>query len=91
MTDIKHKPATALPWEVDEEATVCGNNSAVAFTRRRESAYMDEDAAYIAHACNAYPKLVEALREAIGGMEDFGAGDMRSRAIAALRELGEEE
>lgn len=93
LTDkTKIRPATPLPWEVDEEATICGNNSAVAFTRRRESAYMDEDAAYIAHAANAYPKLVEALRALHKEAGDFyGTTKNMRKARALLRQLGEDK
>jgi len=49
------------------------------------------DMDYAAHTANAYPKLVDALREAIEGLEDFGpdADSYRNRALAALREIGE--
>ena len=64
------KPETPLPWTT-EDAILPGTL---------------QDAAYIAHAANAYPKLVEALREVIAGRYEADA----SRARALLRELGEE-
>ena len=91
---MEHKPATPLPWEVDEEATVCANNTVVAFTSTRVSAYQDEDAGYIAHAANAYPKLIAELRKIVVP-DDEGwtiiAGKSAASALALLRELGEIE
>lgn len=49
-----------------------------------------ENAAYIAHAANAYPRLVEALREQLQAYEgDFGPQHISTRHRALLRELGE--
>ena len=46
----------------------------------------DRNATYIAHACNAYPRLVEALRKVL----DPEAAQIKWReARALLRELGE--
>jgi hypothetical protein len=45
------------------------------------------DAAYIAHSANAYPRLVEALKEAIATTTPDSAF-LESR-VALLRELGE--
>ena len=84
-----HKPATALPWtafanDVNGKADrVSGLSSHV-------------DAAYITHSANAYPKLVEALRNlraAVqrGVFDDIGP-DIQPDSVAAdalLRELGE--
>jgi len=93
----KHTPATPLPWSqpsrygntmfelqrpVDEHTTVQGpilKNCTL------------QDAAYIAHAANAYPKLVEALREQLTAyMGDFGPDHVATRHYALLRSLGEE-
>ena len=38
----------------------------------------------------AYPKLVEALRLALTGLEDFGPDDIRSQVIVALQNIGED-
>jgi hypothetical protein len=57
--------------------------------------YQDHAAEYIAHACNAYPKLVEALRELMlrcdgpQGMRADGSNVQTMRASAVLSELGE--
>ena len=71
----KHKPATALPWEATRRDDPSGKNwicsdvgqavnlGGLVVTRTLSPAANGfEDAAYIAHACNAYPKLIEALR-----------------------------
>ena len=93
MPDIKHKPATALPWIVNQRRHVCSANefTDIAHAQGDTTQANIDNAAYIAHACNAYPKLVAALRWAIGGMEDFGPNDMRSQVVAALHEIGEDE
>jgi len=95
MTAVKHQPATPLPWEMDEEATICGNNSVVAVPRCRESAYMDDDA-YIVHAANAYPKQVTAALELLDALDrehadEFGVDTAAAanRLSALLRSLGE--
>jgi hypothetical protein len=54
-----------------------------------------QDAAYIAHAANAYPKLVKALRQAIEDLAfpnqgPSGAAPAMERISALLRSLGEE-
>ena len=54
---------------------------------QRAGAVAQERANYIAHACNAYPKLVEALRLA-GKPHQTGLTGKTARAL--LRELGEE-
>ena len=62
-----------------------------AFTNLREA--QPQDAAYIAHAANAYPKLVEALRVIAAPFEradgnEFARAQELTRAL--LRSLGEE-
>ena len=55
------KPAAPLPYRCDSHPEedfaeiLSSNDGPVARTTH-------DDAAYIVHACNAYPKLVEALR-----------------------------
>ena len=65
------QPATELPWRVEidtrrqvvldhDRAVVCANdNSIIAYIPPTK-----QDAAYIVHACNLHPQLVEALTEA---------------------------
>lgn len=50
---------------------------------------------YIVHACNSYPKLVEALRETVGHIhaQNDGAAiaweEVLDELVALLRSLGE--
>lgn len=98
----KHSP---LPWKqhlVDETLIVSPDHSAVCVSEgdyEDNAALMEANAAYIVKACNAYPKLVEALKE-IHTICTESAGACRKRmgtrwgnslveAQKALRELGE--
>jgi hypothetical protein len=88
-------PATPLPWfdcsmnwvrQVDREPNAPQRN-------------MAQDSLYAAAACNAYPKLVEALREAINSLDDLMRApkvkhfrqEEATRFASLLRELGEVE
>lgn len=88
------KPATPLPWAVrkePDEPSKDGEYMQCWIEPRIGEIYYttlrgQQDADYIVHACNAYPKLVEALREhAHRGTQ---RGD---HAIDLLRSLGELE
>ena len=109
MTETKHQPATALPWRTvasyqpqtrKEEMSpyvlgADGENVAASALRGVD------DAAYIAHAANAYPKLVEVLRACIraDNLRAFERGQREPEfqhsadhpARAILRDLGEIE
>ena len=104
----KHAPATPLPWEVSPPeyeggVQICG----VPLTSRTgPSIYSvdlgdcngisERDGRYIAHAANAYPHLVEALRQ-LSASDYTGHGHVlpsRAQVDAAralLRDLGEAE
>ena len=56
MTTIK--PATPLPWSLTERMTIDANLGAHSFP-------IGANAAYIVHACNAYPELVAELKYAL--------------------------
>src|SRR3990167_11495800 len=92
----KHTPATPLPWSNPITHGVSGRIDPVCVADR------GLDATYIAHAANAYPKLVEALRTLqtrinaceLGPVHDGRAiaDEMESEcetSRALLRELGE--
>ena len=89
----KHTPATPLPW-------VHINGSVVGQPAKR-SGYSDKDRArddsYRAHAANAYPKLVEALRDLMlrcdgeEGVRADGSNIQTMAASALLQSLGELE
>ena len=104
-----HKPATPLPWALTRKPSSGGGQNEIEaapgnILKNRLIAvnwsYGDADdrnAAYIAHACNSYPRLVEALRnlrEAISNVsipvDSFDALPTQE-VDALLRELGEAE
>ena len=59
---FKHTPATPLPWQaVQSDVRGYGNPRGIVYS---DDDTLPQDAAYIAHAANAYPRLVEALRAA---------------------------
>lgn len=72
---IIHAPATPLPWT--DETTILPTTQ--------------QDALYSAHAANAYPKLIYALRSALSASKgDWQRGASWDKAASALlRELGE--
>ena len=69
----KHSPATSLPWP--------GLIPEPNFAR--------QDAAYIVHAANAYPKLVKYIKQLTD--PDCFKDVAEEEARALLRELGEAE
>lgn len=99
MMETKIKPAAPLPWTRSGQfINARGILDLIAEVMHREGTH--QDAAYIVHACNAYPRLVEVLRElhyravyAVGDCRDHsdrGAAKVAIDAASALlRELGE--
>ena len=99
---VKHKPATQLPWKpwtkrVHHEI-YAANDQIVAEVRQCSgpNGSTHEDAAYIAHACNAYPQLVAALRKLIDCRVNDARGtftgefiNARLSATTLLRTIGE--
>lgn len=93
--ETKHNPATALPWTpVSERANegmgapveteLRGADRQVAVRLGRlYNARQKQDAAYLAHAANAYPQLVAALRSAKMRLETI-RDLMESQADAKL-------
>ena len=95
------KPATPLPFKdgplfnQDSRALFWSDTSKPGKHQRRvdtdrNGAFGAMDATYIAHACNAYPRLVAALQALAGHEDDFYQTDATIAARALLRELGEE-
>lgn len=70
---VKVEPATALPWIFAESRGVVAS---IATAMPRDIAMMtvrqtaELNAAYLCHAANAYPKLVEALKNLIPVAEE---------------------
>lgn len=97
----KNAPATALPWETSMVQTkggalfdVCAAGGGDMIADVQGGGY--EDAAYIAHAANAYPRMVDALRQ-IRDAEELSTGSfvcdfatLQSIAGSLLRALGED-
>ena len=83
------KPATPLPWSSvgpkTAEKTVIMSHS------KNLGAFERDDAAYIVHACNAYPKLVEAIHMLLQNPSgEYGHHSNAAGAVKQLlRELGE--
>lgn len=102
MSAVKHRPATPLPFPQNTLpfSQVAGHqqhiNDAIGYEVAK--ATDGHRAAYLVRAANAYPKLVEALREVLrdrltqANLHQMPPA-MRQRlesARAALREIGEE-
>lgn len=82
---VKNKPATPLPWKAWfglDKGTVHPRGSSPCVKNRLTQILSREDAAYVAHAANAYPKLVEFLR-------DVANDEHAVAARALLTEIGE--
>lgn len=85
------KPATPLPWNVVGNGyTVWAENEIIfsANSPRMRGTNANKDAAYIVHAANAYPGMVETVRDFILDTRNELGPDI-SRLEALLRELGE--
>lgn len=84
----KHQPATPLPWLGGQTITARKDPSG-AYDRISVAQRVNrpQDAAYIVHACEAYPKLA-AFAQSIAA-EGHRLGTHAARAEALLRELGE--
>lgn len=89
MDHAQCHPATPLPWSVEQPAHQLSKRIVGASKKDRSTVAgivsSVTDASYIAHAANAYPKLIEALRDTIK-REKVGC---INRAENLLRELGE--
>lgn len=90
-----HKPATPLPWRHVEFGNFARGEHGAALRQENgeplkhgHNGMAVADAAYIAHVANAYPRLIEALKDCIATTDPdspFFAG-----RVALLREMGEE-
>ena len=86
------KPATPLPWKLGTRypCRILGVASACEEQDEgTETEGQKQDAAYIVHAANSYPKLVTALQRIAGAPGRPAYHDMRDHARALLRDLGE--
>lgn len=99
---VKHQPATPLPWHqgpidggenannecvFDKDGEIVADCGARATLDAMDWPECEKNAAYIAHAAVAYPKLVEVLRE-LSLRNPFPVQALVD-GEALLRELGE--
>jgi uncharacterized iron-regulated membrane protein len=85
--NTKAKPATPLPWKLSGLYDIRGESQGepiISSTAHFSEQTAEVNIAYANHAANAYPKLVEALRNVHPGMLHF------DKITDLLRELGEE-
>ena len=93
------KPATPLPWCIDAGDNVIRGGETYIFhlAANFKNNGMAADTRYALHACNAYPRLIYALREARQQIQylqekfqETGSGNAVLASIdARLNELGE--
>lgn len=85
------KPSSPLPW--NQNGRYVGNTTYPELAECWNVPGATADAAYIVAACNAYPKLVEALNSAIDTIRtlhgDVACEIFRQRLNAALAAAGE--
>ncbi len=104
-TALKHQPATPLPWRTERERDGVRQikGKSPYFVARVHGPFTvgdpagvgyegaEANAAYIAHAANAYPKLVRALENVALAFGDGEREIAAKEAAVLLRELGEAE
>ena len=76
-----NKPETPLPWWSNTSSIIpriFGPEHGLRGNADQVPAN-GKDAAYIVHACNAYPRLVEALRNAVADADRAQQGQWISR------------
>lgn len=84
------KPATPLPWYAPSAGIYSGDVQVCAVRRKTNNNGEDivQDAAYIVHACNNLPRVIEAILYWLP--KDPGEDGTQDAAMRALlRELGE--
>jgi hypothetical protein len=96
---LSKRPATPLPWITNERTAIVGAEAFCPVAKcdaAEPDAYQAQDAAYIVHAANSYPRLVEALKDILHPITGFhnltNSNEMAFRALLnELGELGESE
>jgi hypothetical protein len=89
---MNNNPESELPWVYDArlKQIIFGEHYGVTEAKQ----VSEDDATYIVHACNAYPKLIEMVREAAWIPTDQTAPSENKTvvlmAIDLLRKLGED-
>ena len=95
-----HKPATPLPYRVaffkKSDWHIVGGTEKESDYPRAAICKLEDDARYLAHAANAYQRLVACLRACVAAasadvVEDMSAvSNASDEASALLRSLGED-
>ena len=94
----KHTPATPLPWTCQQAGhpDFPGSVWLDSKTNLKPALFMNaDDAQFAAITCNAYPRLVDALKTARAILNARGGPSARERDIATMKadallaELGE--
>ena len=83
MTTKQAAPETPLPWQLDENRFIVRQHFTVADCGPEERHHIN--AAYIVHACNAYPRLEAERAELVAALHDLEAWC----ALATRGELAE--
>ena len=87
---MNHRPATALPWRASPARPAEVQQVSGVYTIGLMGMDGAANATYIAHAANAYPKLVEMLRNIASNEWDAGGATSTGKSIRTLlREIGE--
>ena len=81
------RPATPPPWRQSKVST--GDGLVLARGNPVCECVYEQDAAYIAHACNYYPHLAAMLRDLIVNPDVGSYGATMARAAQLLESCGE--
>ena len=89
MTTTKQAaPETPLPWQLDENRFIVRQHFTVADCGPEERHHIN--AAYIVHACNAYPRLLAERAELVAALRLGRSAEDHLARQALLRKLGAE-
>jgi len=98
MTNHKPAESTPLPWDGGDlaiytnDGEICiASVDPASFAEQQGWDIQEQNARYLTHAANAYPKLVELVREARNLAYTSEHNTRVARLDAILRELGEAE
>lgn len=83
------KPATLLPWRQTKVLSQFLRCEVSARGNKVAACENEQDAAYIAHACNYYPHLAAMLRDLIVNPDVGSYGATMARAAQLLESCGE--
>ena len=87
----KHSPATPLPWQAaagGKDVYWLVNNPTEPYAAKTVGEHAEQDAAYIAHACNAYPTLVERIRNSLLAHDEMDDDDGNGPITCTCQQCG---